>query len=97
MDLLEQVGGALQEVLSDLGGCMADAVRDTRTLAVHRALALVRRYRQEENPSIGRALWKRGSRADCIGAGAELEQSQGVTSWVVAPLNEEAGRWGLFV
>jgi hypothetical protein len=68
-----------------------------RAIAAHRALALVSRVRSE-SPAVGRSVWARGTRAECMEQGAELERAQGLTSWTVAPLNEAGpGRWALFI
>jgi hypothetical protein len=95
--MLEHVAGALQEVLVAFGGEMTEVDRCGRAIAAHRALALVSRVRSEESPAVGRSVWARGTRAECMEQGAELERAQGLTSWTVAPLNEAAGRWALFI
>lgn len=95
--MLEHVAGALQEVLVAFGSEMAAVDRCGREIAAHRALALVSRIRAEESPAVGRSVWARGTHAECMAEGAALERAQGLTSWTVAPLNEAAGRWALFI
>jgi len=46
---------------------------------------------------IGHYLYARGTKAECMGLGQELECTQGLTSWTVAPLDADKGIWGLFV
>jgi len=46
---------------------------------------------------IGHYLYARGSKSFCMRLGEELERTQGLTSWTVAPLNADKGIWGLFI
>jgi hypothetical protein len=45
---------------------------------------------------LGRHLYARGTKAECMRLGEELERIQRLTSWTVAPLDADKGIWGLF-
>jgi hypothetical protein len=47
--------------------------------------------------NLGRYLWAKGTKAHCMRLGKELERTQGLKSWTVAPLDADKGIWGLFV
>lgn len=46
---------------------------------------------------IGHYLYARGTKAECMRLGEDLERTQGLRSWTVAPLDAGRGIWGLFV
>jgi hypothetical protein len=46
---------------------------------------------------IGRYLYAKGCKSFCMRLGEELEHTQGLRSWTVAPLNASKGIWGLFI
>jgi hypothetical protein len=46
---------------------------------------------------IGHYLYARGTKAECMRLGEEIERTQGLKSWMVAPLNADKDIWGLFV
>jgi len=47
--------------------------------------------------NLGRRKYASGSKAECMRLGVELERTQGLTSWTVAPLDADKGIWGLFI
>lgn len=46
---------------------------------------------------VGRYLYAKGTKAHCMRLGEELERTQRLTSWTVAPLNADKSIWGLFI
>lgn len=47
--------------------------------------------------NLGRQMYARDSKAECMKLGEELERTHGLRSWTVAPLDARKGIWGLFI
>jgi len=46
---------------------------------------------------LGHYPYVTGSKSFCMRKAEELERTQGLKSWTVAPLDPEKGVWGLFI
>lgn len=51
----------------------------------------------DEAPMAGRHPYAKGTKAHCMRLAQELERTQGITSWTVAPLDAAKGIHGLFI
>jgi hypothetical protein len=94
--MLEHVAGALQEVLVAFGGEMTEVDRCGRAIAAHRALALVSRVRSEESPAVGRSVWARGTRAECMERGGGARAGSGPHQLDGGPIERGGGPVGAF-